>query len=356
LPPISEQGVRLDQENANAVLQEAEAMLKMGVDVHLLSYSEHREIFERVYPAPNLPVIYSSSAQSLEGLADMYDAIVATVNDKVAHLQSLDPARHKLTRGYYIQDFEPGFFAVYPEEEKKVRASYFPGLVCFTKIERNRSEIKALGVECLLVAPSVNLDLFCPRRRHLAHSERLRIVGLIRQMTPGQAPQLTIELLQRLQLEYGVQVEILLFGCAPDDPAFLALPHQFPYVNYGELTRPQLAGVLNEADIFVDFSASQSIGLTALEAMACGAAVIVPGNGGAGSFVTNEENGLIADTASPQECYAALTRLVMDTGLRQRIQRRAQADACRFTPEQAAYHLLTALFPFEASVRDFRQC
>jgi len=93
-----------------------------------------------------------------------------------------------------------------------------------------------------------------------------------------------------------------------------------------------------------------------LEAMACGAAVIVPRKGGADSFVAHEENGLIVDTAAPQECRAALDRLVTDAGLRQRIRQRATADTCRHTPEQAAYNILAVLFSSDISPEGARQC
>ncbi|MEP7340663.1 MAG: class I SAM-dependent methyltransferase [Acidobacteriota bacterium] len=339
----------------NVVLQEAEAMQKMGVDVRLANYPEHREVFERSYPDLSLPVIYHPREQSLVGLAAAYDAVVATASCSVGQLQSLDPLAHKLRRGYYIRDFEPDFFPAGTEDYKKAWDSYTAtaDLVRFTKTEWTRREIKAkLNVECALVGPSVNLDLFRPRARRPESDGKVRVAGLIRPVTPYRAPKLTIELLRQLQMEHGERVEILLFGCAPDDPAFMALEHQFPHINYGQLTRPQLAGILNEADIFVDFSTYQAMGLTALEAMASGAAVIVPRKGGAGSFVTHEENGLIADTASSQECHAALARLVADAGLRQRIQQSAMADACLYPPEQAAYRLLAALFPNQASPCD----
>jgi GT2 family glycosyltransferase/glycosyltransferase involved in cell wall biosynthesis len=343
----------------NVILQEAAAMQKMGVDVRLLNYPEHREIFERSYPDLTLPVIYHPRDESLTALGTAYDAVVATAYYSVEQLRSLDAAPHNPSRGYYIQDFEPYFFPADSEEYKRAWASYtaVPGLTLFTKTEWTRREIESqIGAPCELVGPSVNLDLFRPRPRPPAQARRLRVAGMIRPVTPYRAPRLTIELLRELRAAHGDRVEILLFGCAPEDLAFLTLPYQFPHVHYGELTRPQLARVLNEADIFVDFSTHQAMGLTALEAMASGAAVIVPRKGGADTFVTHEENGLIVDTSAPQECYAALERLVIDAGLRQRIRQRATADACRHTPEQAAYNMLAVLFSSDVSPEGARQC
>jgi glycosyltransferase involved in cell wall biosynthesis len=86
------------------------------------------------------------------------------------------------------------------------------------------------------------------------------------------------------------------------------------------------------------------MGLTAMEAMCCGAAVIVPQRGGARSFVKHEENGIIVDTESREACRAALERLVTDEELRTRLQRQAILDICQFFPEKAAYNILSAMF------------
>jgi len=69
---------------------------------------------------------------------------------------------------------------------------------------------------------------------------------------------------------------------------------------------------MNELDIFVDFSSRQAIGLSAMEAMVCGAAVIVPLNGGATTFAINEKNSLLVNTSSSDECYNSLIRLLED--------------------------------------------
>jgi O-antigen biosynthesis protein len=87
------------------------------------------------------------------------------------------------------------------------------------------------------------------------------------------------------------------------------------------------------------------MGLTALEAMASGAAVIVPQKGGSISFARPDTNALMADTTSEAACWAALVRFIEDDDLRRWLRRRAIYDACRFHPERAAHQLLRVLFP-----------
>jgi len=153
-----------------------------------------------------------------------------------------------------------------------------------------------------------------------------------------------MEVLREISRMHGRSIEIVVFGCDPRDPEFAPLPHDFPFHNAGVLTRRQLAFLLNEVDIFVDFSEYQAMGLTAMEAMACGAAVIVPSQGGARSFAEHEKNSLVVDTSSREACVAALERLIVDHELRASLQKQAISDMCSFFPEKAAYKILGTLF------------
>src|SRR5581483_7499894 len=138
--------------------------------------------------------------------------------------------------------------------------------------------------------------------------------------------------------------EIILFGCQSHDPDFLALPRDFRWRNAGVLTRSQLAFLMNEVDIFADFSAFQAMGLTAMEAMACGVAVIVPQKGGAESFARSYRTCIVVDPSSREDSVIALERLLIEEKLRSRLQRQAIVDICKYFPERAAYNILKALF------------
>ena len=153
-----------------------------------------------------------------------------------------------------------------------------------------------------------------------------------------------MEVFTQFYRTHGEAVEIVLFGSESSDPDFQALPQDFVWRNAGVLTQSQVSSLLNEADIFVDFSEYQAMGLTALEAMSCGVAVIVPANGGASSFAVHNENALIVDTSSQQLCLESLDRLTLDEKLRTRLQQQALVDACNYYPEKAAYNILAALF------------
>ena len=332
---------------ANVVIDELRAMREMAVDARIFNLAIYREGFEQAYPSLDLPVLYGEP-EHVVAMAGDYDAVVAAYHPTVEWLAAVVPQAGRPVRGYYIQDFEPNFLAPGTERYQHAWSSYtrFPGLVRFTKTEWNRDEVKKqTGADCHVVGASVNIDLFRPRPRSGAAwpNGPLRIAAMVRVGTPWRAPKLTMEVLQRASRRYRSAIEILLFGTSLDDPRFAALPRSFPWKLAGILSQRQVASCLNEADVFVDFSTYQAMGLTAMEAMACGAAAIVPEKGGADSFALHEGNCLVVDTSSADACWAALQGLVDDAGLRSRLRENALAQVCEYYPERPAYNILNVL-------------
>jgi glycosyltransferase involved in cell wall biosynthesis len=156
-----------------------------------------------------------------------------------------------------------------------------------------------------------------------------------------------MEVLREFMARHAHEADVTVFGGDLSDDGFRELATDFRWRHAGMLTRPGLAALLNEIDVFADFSTYQAMGLTAMEAMACGATAILPRSGGAGSFARHRENALLVDSSNPGDCVAALETLVGDRPLCQRLGRQAMLDVCQFAPEQAAFRILEALFPAE---------
>jgi GT2 family glycosyltransferase len=335
---------------ANVVLDEASALHKMGIDVAIFNLPGYQNRFEQSYPELSLPVIYEEPEQ-LVNLGSDYDAIIATANTTVSWLTSLHK-RKELTLGYYVQGFEPLMYPSGSEAAERALRSYtvLPNVRMFTKTAWTRDMVKQhVGVEPALVGASVNLDLFRPRPRdEVEWPERpLRVAAMVRSGTPYRAPEITMTLLERLCRKHTGIVEAWIFGIDLDDPYFDDVPQDFAWKLAGVLNRRQMAYFLNQVDIFVDFSIHQAMGLTAMEAMAAGNAVIVPQNGGATLFARHGENALVVDTASESVCWKALLRLVEDHALRTRLQQRALSDICTYPPERSAFAMLSVLFGTE---------
>ncbi|MFM8320837.1 MAG: glycosyltransferase [Chloroflexota bacterium] len=333
---------------ANIVFAEVRAMRAMGVEVQIFNLEALRPQFCQAYPDVDLPLIFGAPEQ-LSELAAGYDALLATYNIAVPWLAPALECSPRLAAGYYVQDFEPLFYPPGSPQHQAALASYtlLPGLRLLAKTAWTRDAVRQhTGAVCRVVGPSLDVDLFRPRPRGLPglRPGALRLGAMVRPSTPYRSPALTMQVLRELYLAYGEAVELIVFGAERDEIDQAALPTDFDWKLAGVLSPRQAAALMNELDIFVDFSSHQAMGLSALEAMACGAAVALPQQGGAAAFARHDQNALLVDTRSVAACLAAARRLVDDAGLRQALQRQAMLDAQACFPEAPALQLLSALF------------
>jgi len=78
-------------------------------------------------------------------------------------------------------------------------------------------------------------------------------------------------------------------------------------------------------DVFVHASTSpEPFGLTITEAMACGRAVVAANAGGPAEIITHESDGLLYELGNPDALAEAITRLVEDADLRNRLGKTAR--------------------------------
>ena len=334
----------------NVVLQEIAALQEAGVDVWIVNLTSNRMGFEQAYPGVETPCLYArdigEARRLLAGSRPTFDAVIATLYSTVEWL----PRASSIRCGYYIQDFEPWFFSAEETEYERARLSY--GLrsdaTLLTKTQWTCSKVAELGVKPpTVVGPSVDTRLYLPPNRAPRGREAVLSIAAMVRVDMGRqrrAPALTARVLQRLAARFGKRISISIFGSTPAmlrdvgiDTAGLR--------NLGVVQRTQCADVLQEADVFCDFSEWQAMGLTALEAMACGCATVVPEHGGATDFAIDGVNALVVDTGDEQACFDAAARLIADDGLRQRLQERAISAATAHTPWRAAYAIMDALFP-----------
>lgn len=333
---------------ANVVMDEAIVLQRMGIEVEVFNLPGHRLRFEQAYPSFPLPVIYGDP-RALPVLGSEYDAVVATVNTTVSWLSDMCDNEPGPRLGYYVQDFEPLFYAGSSRARELALRSYtfLPDVRLLTKTNWTRDMLRRYArTESTTIGPSVNVDLFRPRPRDVSEwPERpLRVAALVRAGTPHRAPDLTMRLLERACRHYSGMVEAWIFGIELDDPYLADIPHDFAWKLAGVLTQRQVARFLSQVDVFVDFSSHQAMGLTAMESMACGCAVIVPRNGGATDFARHMHNALVVDTASESACWEGLQRLIEDHQFRSRLQTQALRDICNYPPEYAALRMLEVIF------------
>jgi D-inositol-3-phosphate glycosyltransferase len=101
-----------------------------------------------------------------------------------------------------------------------------------------------------------------------------------------------------------------------------------------------LAGAYQAADVVMVPSRSESFGLVAAEAQACGVPVVAAAVGGLVQAVADGESGLLVSGWDPEEYAAALRRILTDSLLAGRLARGATANAEQFSWPATADRLL----------------
>jgi glycosyltransferase involved in cell wall biosynthesis len=96
--------------------------------------------------------------------------------------------------------------------------------------------------------------------------------------------------------------------------------------------------------MFLDLSEWQAMGLTTLEAMASGAAVIVPQNGGTKEFCIHGESGIVLDGSDEDAYFNAASALIRDSHTRFGLGKKAMEVASALSPEVAAYRFLNCFW------------
>lgn len=332
----------------NVVITEARAMMRMGVAVTLLNLAVHKRAFEQSYPSLDVPVIYVNSIADIPAQAVSYDAVIATANHSVQWIAPLQSAARAPALGYYIQDFEPYFFSEGTSAYQIAMASYtlVPTMRLFTKTQWNRDEVFVkTGRSAAVVGASVDVDQFFPRRcEPNSGCDALHVVAMVRPSTPRRNPEGTIEVLSRLKDAFGDRIRVSIFGAEKDGPPIPGGNAATRFKNHGQLSVEQSARLLSSAHLFVDMSHFQAMGLTAMEAMACGAVPVVPRAGGAASFAQHGVNALVVDTSNVDEVIETVAAFMNDGEKRRAMQGAALEAVARFFPEGPASAILEALF------------
>lgn len=337
------------------VLLECSIMRRMGVDAWIANLQAHRMLFEQFHPNLDVPVLYLKTPADLVNHAHRFDAVIATLYLTVSWLEPLRSLPVPPRFGYYIQDYEPDFYSPGTPEYRQAFASYtaLSELVLVTKTRWNADMVQRhTGAIPTVIGASFDLDTHYPSPcANEREADTVRILAMVRPSTPRRAPRMTMQVLKQLAGIFRKQIEITIFGVATDHPEYLKLERDFPHQSLGELQMGEVRQLMACSDIFVDCSIFQAMGLTAMEAMASGVAVVGPVQGGLAEIIQHGHNGLLVDTSDQQEIIKAVGQLVQDAGLRHRI-RVAGLEVVACHPLLSSSHLLDALFPLENNNRE----
>lgn len=334
----------------NILVQESLLMTQLGAQVWLLNMETNRTAFEMNYPEKASTLYFENGCETKAFLQKNelnFDAVIATACFSTNWVP--DDFDGKVPRlGYYIQDDEPRFFKeTSPEHHAAIETYKFLNRARgFTKTNWNADAIENRGFpRPFVIGPSVDLSRFRPKGRGLNSHRPIRVAAMLRfelDIVDRRAPDRTIRVINRLKGAYGAAVEFIVFGSEPGHAKKSALADGV--IDLGVLCPREVAILMRNVDVFLDFSLWQAMGLSAMEAMASGCTVVMPRNGGAVDFCVDGHNGLIVDSEDDDACFEAASRLIKDPAWLAELRKNATHDICQFSQERSARRILELLF------------
>jgi glycosyltransferase involved in cell wall biosynthesis len=159
---------------------------------------------------------------------------------------------------------------------------------------------------------------------------------------------LGLEVLTRIH-ELRPEIGIVAFGSREpvhEIPSWMAY-HQDPERSF------LVEHLYNHATIFLCSSEVEGFGLTALEAMSCGAALVTTDNGGARDYAVHEQTALVSPPKEPEPLLSNLMRFLDNDPERITIAKAGNAHARTFTWERSGEVLEEFLERYLANPGDY---
>lgn len=235
---------------------------------------------------------------------------------------------HKGIAVNFIQEIESWFYPNDNDAQRSVISCYRKEFINMTTSSYNEDEIRQLGLKTVKIPCGYEDNAYF----NIPRIEREPNVLLALGRTFFQK---NFEFTFRAWKMLGQKrPNMWLFGSEPD---MKALDEKITY--YTTPSDAEVNELYNKATVFVQTSRHEGFCLPLLEAMATGAAVVCTDAHGNRDFCINNRTCLMVEQDNDQELKDAISRVVKDKKLREKLQRNALEEVKKYTWQQVTSQL-----------------
>lgn len=168
----------------------------------------------------------------------------------------------------------------------------------FTISNYLHNEIKEnLGFDSKIITNGINQDLIHFEKRN----KSIKNIMMVLRNNPMKGDWLLTDLIRKIDLKYkDLKINVVYMN------EYIELPQLYNnelVKHQGPLSRNEIVNLLHESDLYIDASLNEGFGLTPLEAMASGNAVIVSNSFGVKEYLEDGINGIIINEVNDTKKY-----------------------------------------------------
>ena len=269
----------------------------------------------------------SSRDRNLAAFFSSVDIAIATGADTVSIVKN----KFKSAKGvYFVQDFEfDSTGQNWKNSEEQLYSTYNAGLTKITISKWLKDVIDSHSQEqAIYVRNPLDTDIY--RVITPIDKRNTNSIGMLFHDRPRKGCKYTLAALKAVKKDYP-NIRVEMFGACPP-------PDKCPdWINYHQsASQKETVKIYNSVSIFASGPIREGFGLTALEAMACGAAVVSSDNLGAREYAIDGENSLLSPVKDVNAMKKNIEILLKDDDKRRAIARAGVKTARKYS-WQVAY-------------------
>ena len=241
---------------------------------------------------------------------------------------------------WFYMDY-PGMFVDRPVEAWLLKHALSWHRAAFVLSMHSANEIKTFSNgECFFVGLGLsNSEIFQPNplKSHPVEMQKQKYIFYLGDFRPRKG---LADFLKAAEITYRTHPEIKLWVALKEEGLFECAVH---YESFFRPSTEKLAELYANCDIFVSASWFEGFGLPPLEAMACGAPVVMTDSGGVRDYALPEENCLIVPPKGPSQMAQAICHLLERPDLSEKFRRNGPVTASEFSWEKAVDRIEKAI-------------
>lgn len=286
-----------------------------GIAVNIFTLVEPRwfSLDRRIYK-------YSSTTRQIDHTLTRYDLAIATGVDTVEQTLTYFPNARK---AYFIQDYENWVYS-----ETQVNATYDLGMDNIVIAQWLKDIVDQYAQKpAILLRNPIDTDIY--RVINPIEARNRYTIGVLYHDREHKGFHYAYETILRLKEKYP-DLRVKMFGTS--QPTF-DIPTWIDFTL--NATQEQTVEIYNSVALFLCSTVQEGFGLTGLEAMACGAALVSTEYDGVKEYAASEENALLSPVADVNALVRNAEILIENNDLRQRIAQHGAENARQFSWDEA---------------------